>query len=154
MNYATLALPIAKAAHAGQVDKAGQPYFGHPKRVAARAVELAAPVGLDLDVVEAVALLHDACEDSDLTLDDLTAAGLPAAVVGPVALLTHRKGEDRDTYLLAIVGDPVAVVTKYADTLDNTDPVRVAALPAEDAARLAAKYAGQLVMLREAYGRL
>ena len=122
MTVVSTALAIATAAHAAHVDKAGQPYLGHPVRVAAGAVELAEPVGLDLDVVEAVALLHDVVEDSDVTLDDLAAAGLPPAVVGPVGLLTRAKDAPRGPYLEAIASDPVALVVKLADTLDNTDP--------------------------------
>ena len=154
MTTVSIARSIATAAHLDQVDKAGAPYVGHSVRVAAGAVRLAEPVGLDLAVVEAVGLLHDVVEDSHWTLDDLAAAGLPPAVVEPVGLLTHAKHEPRAAYLAAIASDPVALVVKYADTLDNTDPDRVAALPADAAARLAAKYAGQLSTLHDAYVRL
>jgi hypothetical protein len=83
-----------------------------------------------------------------------TAAGLPPAVVEPVGLLTHAKDAPRGPYLEAVASDPVALVVKLADTLDNTDPVRIAALLADVAARLTAKYAGQLATLQDAYGRL
>jgi len=43
MTVVSTALAIATAAHATHVDKAGQPYLGHPVRVAAGAVELAEP---------------------------------------------------------------------------------------------------------------
>jgi (p)ppGpp synthase/HD superfamily hydrolase len=154
MTIVSTALAIATAAHAEHVDKNGQAYIDHPKRVAVGAVQLAEPVGLDLDVVHAVALLHDVVEDSDVTLDDLAVAGLPPAVVEPVGLLTHAKDAPRGPYLKAIARDPVALVVKLADTLDNTDPVRIAALPADVAARLTAKYAGQLTALRDAYAQL
>lgn len=154
MTIVSTAHAIATAAHTGQVDKVGASYLGHSIRVGAGAVRLAEPVGLDLAVVKAVGLLHDVVEDSDVTLDDLAAAGLPPSVVEPVGLLTHDKDAPRGPYLEAIARDPVALVVKYADTLDNTDPVRIAALPADVAARLSAKYAGQLVTLRDAYAQL
>ena len=39
MNLVELAEEIATRAHEGQVDKAGQPYIDHPRRVAARVPE-------------------------------------------------------------------------------------------------------------------
>ena len=154
MTIVSTALAIATAAHATHLDKAGQPYIDHPKRVAVGAVQLAEPVGLGRVVVEAVALLHDVVEDSHWTLDALAGKGLPPAVVDPVGLLTHAKHAPRGPYLDAITGDPVALVVKLADTLDNTDPVRIAALPRDEAARLTAKYAGQLAILGDAYAEL
>ena len=154
MTIVSTAHAIATAAHTGQVDKVTVPPTLKVPETVLVAVRLAEPVGLDLAVVKAVGLLHDVVEDSDVTLDDLAAAGLPPSVVEPVGLLTHDKDVPRGPYLEAIARDPVALVVKYADTLDNTDPVRIAALPADVAARLSAKYAGQLVTLRDAYAQL
>ena len=50
---------LARAAHAGQEDKAGQPYILHPQRVAAR---------LSSPETQVVAWLHDTVEDTDVTL--------------------------------------------------------------------------------------
>jgi len=57
------ALTIAYTAHAGQVDKAGEPYILHPLRVMLK---------MRSDEEKIVALLHDVVEDTDITLADLT----------------------------------------------------------------------------------
>src|SRR5579863_6483893 len=53
----------AEAAHSGQVRQTGEPYFTHPVAVAG----IVADLGLDARSV-AAALLHDAVEDTGLTL--------------------------------------------------------------------------------------
>ena len=55
-DLAARAETLARAAHAGQVDKAGAPYAAHPARVAA------AVAGDPL--AEATAWLHDVVEDT------------------------------------------------------------------------------------------
>ncbi len=55
MDWVALARTLATEAHAGQIDKAGQPYIGHVARVAAA-------VRGD-DDAEVVAWLHDVAED-------------------------------------------------------------------------------------------
>ena len=60
------AYQVALAAHAGQIRKSGEPYIHHPMSVAT----IVARQGLD-DVTVASALLHDAVEDTLVSLDDL-----------------------------------------------------------------------------------
>ncbi|EFV14353.1 HD domain-containing protein [Segniliparus rugosus] len=129
----SVAEPIAHAAHAGQTDKAGEPYTGHLSRVAAR---------LETEGPEAVAAgwLHDAIEDTSTTRADLLNAGIPERVVRVVELLT-RTGKPDDEYYAAIKNDQSALAVKLADLADNTDPQRLAALPAERQAKLRTKYA-------------
>lgn len=69
-DLAARAETLARAAHAGQVDKAGAPYAAHPARVAA------AVAGDPL--AEAAAWLHDVIEDTGTTLADLRAEGFPS----------------------------------------------------------------------------
>jgi hypothetical protein len=123
---------VAERAHQGQVDKAGAPYIGHPARVAAR---------LSDDMARAVAWLHDVVEDTDVTLDELSALGFPPEVVCAVDAMTHRDGEERTTYYRRVAGDPLALRVKHADIADNSDPGRLASLDAATRERLAAKYA-------------
>src|ERR1700745_1781036 len=59
---------VARDAHRDQVRRSGDPYIAHPLGVAMILAEL----GLD-DVTLAGALLHDAVEDTSVTLDDLEA---------------------------------------------------------------------------------
>ena len=66
-----LAIAIAYQAHDGQIDKAGKPYISHPLTVMAQ-----------MDTIESkiVAVLHDAIEDSDLTIADLATKRKPRAL--------------------------------------------------------------------------
>ena len=73
----SLARAIAEKAHADQVDKAGEPYIGHPAHVAA---------SVEGDKAKAVAWLHDVVEDTSTTFDDLRAAGVDDEVLAALEL--------------------------------------------------------------------
>ncbi|ALG07512.1 HD domain-containing protein [Kibdelosporangium phytohabitans] len=137
------AIRIAREAHAGQVDKGGKPYIDHPLRVMAR-VE-GAPAQM-------AAVLHDVIEDTPITADDLRAQGCPEDVVTAVVALSKVKGEAMPDYLRRVAANPVAVQVKRADIGDNTDPVRLAALPELTQNRLRAKYAEAIRLLDELTG--
>ena len=77
------AFEIASKAHMGQVDKAGAPYILHP---------LAVAKDMPTSEMAAAALLHDVCEDTTVTLDDLRAQGIPEIVAQAVKLLTREPG--------------------------------------------------------------
>lgn len=106
---------MAEKAHEGQVDLAGQDYINHPRRVAAglRGIEKIA------------ALLHDVVEDTPNTLDDLTRAGFPAAVIEAVDALTKRPGEDYAAYIMRVKSNPTARRVKIEDLKDNMDLSRI-----------------------------
>lgn len=130
-----LAYEVAREAHEGQVDKIGEPYIGHPFRVA-KACEDA---GFGDDVT-AAALLHDVVEDTPVTLDDLHAKGFPEVVVSAVDALTKRKGEAFAAYYERVKADPVACAVKWHDVADNADPRRLALVAPDTQDRLRAKY--------------
>jgi hypothetical protein len=124
---------IALAAHAGQVDKAGEPYYQHLDRVAARVSSSEAKI---------VAYLHDVLEDTQVTAETLIYAGIPPALVLVVKALTHRKNEPRmDYYARVLTGGDLAVEVKLADIEDNSDPARLAVLDLQTRERLEKKYA-------------
>lgn len=137
---------LARAAHEGQVDKAGAAYIDHPRRVAARVAELV-PAELRAPAVTA-AWLHDVVEDTFVTLEQLRKAGFPAAVTDAVARVTKRPGQSVEEYFAGIRQAPIAVLVKTADLLDNTDPERIRKLDDETRTRLAAKYARAWALLR------
>lgn len=144
MDFVREAERFAVTAHEGQVDKAGQPYIDHPRRVAARVAETdGRPEAV------AVALLHDVVEDAGVTLNDLSAAGFSAEVVAGVDAMTRRPGEG-DDYYRRVGADELAIVAKRADIWDNTNPERLARLPLNDQVRLKAKYIHALQLLGEA----
>ena len=106
------AIEIAEVAHAGQVDKAGKPYIGHPKRVM-NAVETVEE--------KIVAVLHDAVEDSDLTLEDLKVAGFSDRLREAIDAITKIDGEKRKDYLKRVMNNKIALRVKIADMTDNMD---------------------------------
>lgn len=133
---------LAVRAHDGQVDKAGAPYIGHPRRVADRVRRRGGDVAQ-----QAAALLHDVLEDSSVTVDDLRHAGMPEPVVTAVVALTRRPGEPHEDAVARAAADPVAQLVKRCDLEDNTDPDRLARLDSDTRARLEAKYARALAVL-------
>lgn len=128
---------IATRAHAGQVDKAGEPYIGHPAHVAA---------SVEGEFEECVAWLHDVVEDTGITLDDLRALGVPDEVVSAVDALTRRVGEGYFDYVRRAGANALARPVKLADLRHNSDLSRLASVGPDDIAR-AEKY-------REAIGIL
>jgi (p)ppGpp synthase/HD superfamily hydrolase len=126
-THEALALAIATRAHAGQRDKAGEPYIEHPKRVAAR---------LERDEERSTALLHDVLEDTPMTAADLLAAGIPAQVVRAVETLTKQKGETYEAYMQRVKRDPLARSVRLADLGDNMDLSRLPVVTERDLKRL------------------
>lgn len=130
-----IARAIAHIAHRGQVDKAGEPYINHPMRVAA-----AFNGRSDAGRFQTVAWLHDVLEDTDLTRDDLNAAGIRWLTVVEVEKLTRTTGNAAD-YYETIRSSEVARAVKLADIADNMNPIRLAKLDDATIARLTRKYA-------------
>jgi len=125
------AIALARAAHAGQVDKLGVDYIEHPLGVM-RLVQTRPE--------KIVAVLHDVVEDTPVTLDDLRAQGFAEPLVRAVDALTKRPGEPLAESMARVAADPLALVVKHADLAHNANPARQAALPAETSERLTAKY--------------
>lgn len=111
-----IARSIATRAHAGQVDKAGKPYIGHPERVASQ---------VEGDAAKATAWLHDVVEDTPLTLADLKAEGVSGEVIEAVSLLTHDSGVPYLEYVRRIKRNPIARAVKLADLRHNSDLSRL-----------------------------
>lgn len=131
------AIEIARAAHAGQTDKAGQPYILHPLRV------------MDACPGEAqriVAVLHDVVEDSDWTLDSLRAEGLPDDLAIALDAVTRREGEDYLDFVRRAGRNGIARAVKIADLRDNLDMTRIAS-PGEADRRRMARYRQALEIL-------
>lgn len=125
---------LAEAAHAGQVDKAGQPYVGHVRAVAAMLTEHG-------DNAVMAGLLHDIVEDTDVTLDQLRELGYPEEVVRAVDAVSRRDGETYMDLIRRAAADPLGRLVKLADNAHNSAPDRLDALDAEQAAWFRQKYA-------------
>jgi len=109
---------LAKTAHEGQsYNDPGDYYEYHILGVVKEAMFMAEE---DRYRVQIVATLHDAIEDSELTLDDLRDAGFPEDIVIDIAYLTKTKDTILDEYLTAIRDErPVALLVKKADMTFN-----------------------------------
>ena len=118
---------IARAAHEGQVDKAGVPYIEHPLAVA----QQAAAISKGDPAVIAAAWLHDVVEDTDWTIEALLGAGIPAEVVQLVDAVTRLPDEGylADFIPRIIAAGRKAVLLKLADIWHNTHPDRAGSLP-------------------------
>jgi len=121
------AIAISAAAHAGQVDKGGEPYILHPLRVMLR---------MQSTPEKIVAVLHDVVEDSDVTLETLGAEGFSQEVLAAVDALTKRKGESRSEAARRAKKDRIALAVKLADNAENMDLSRIAAPTERDYVRL------------------
>ena len=127
---------LARAAHAGQTDKAGRPYAEHLRAVA----EGVRVRGGDDDQI-AAAWLHDAVEDDALSEQWLQEAALSPRTKAVVRAVTKRAGEPPEAYAQRILATPGALLVKQADLAHNADPRRLAVLDEPTRVRLARKYA-------------
>ena len=110
------AIKLATDAHAGQVDKGGQPYILHPLRVM---------LAMAITDERIVAVLHDVVEDTDVCCDDLYwVHGFKPDIVTAIAALTRRNGEDYFDFIRRVAANSIARAVKIADLRDNLDPSR------------------------------
>lgn len=140
----TDALRLAVGAHAGQLDKAGQPYILHPLRVSMRIARI---TGYD-EPAAVVALLHDVLEDTDTDVWDLISEGYSDEIIQAVEAITHHEGESYIDYLKRVKQNDIALIVKLADISDNLGPERLDLLEPELAVRLIEKYGIALETLR------
>ncbi len=134
------AYDVAVEAHDGQVRVSGDPYIVHPVAVAA----ILADLGLD-DATLAAALLHDAVEDTAVTLEEVRAdfGTEVAAMVDGMTKLDRVRFENKEAQqaasmrkmLVAMAKDIRVLLIKLADRLHNMRTL--AALPQEKQARIA-----------------
>ena len=141
MAYSTdvaAARQLAEALHEGQKDRAGLPYITHPQRVAGR---------LTSPREQVVAWLHDTVEDTDMTVEGLSARFGPETAAA-VDAISRREGEAWDDYIERVKRDPVAVRVKISDLIDNSNLSRLPTVTLKDARRQT-RYNRALVALLE-----
>ena len=120
------AYEIAKKAHLGQVDKAGEDYIKHPEKVASF---------VKTDEEKAVAYLHDVIEDTELTLEDLYEYDFSKEVIEAVDIITKKRGEDYQSYLNSVKKNKLARAVKLADLRHNSDLTRLIKVTEKDIKR-------------------
>jgi GTP diphosphokinase / guanosine-3',5'-bis(diphosphate) 3'-diphosphatase len=131
---------VARDAHRDQMRRSGDPYIAHPLGVAM----ILADLGLD-DVTLAGALLHDAVEDTELTLDDLVGqfGDDVGAIVDGVTKLDRLEFDSKEAQqaatmrkmLVAMAKDVRVLLIKLADRLHNMRTI--ASLPEAKQRRIA-----------------
>ena len=127
------AIEIAKQAHAGQVDKGGADYIGHPLRV----MEMC-----DTEEQKIVGVLHDVVEDSDWTFEKLEAEGFSSEVIEALKGVTKlSKDEDYDEFIKRVMRNELAMKVKMKDLEDNLDLSRITDITQIDIERGAKYYA-------------
>src|SRR3954447_15261796 len=134
------AYSVARDAHQDQVRRSGDAYITHPVGVAM----VLADLGLD-DVTIAAALLHDAVEDTPVTLHDLEEDFGPdvAGIVDGVTKLERIHFDSKEAQqaatmrkmLVAMAKDIRVLVIKLADRLHNMRTI--ASLPQAKQERIA-----------------
>src|SRR5690242_11248345 len=131
---------VARDAHRDQMRRSGDPYIAHPLGVAM----ILADLGLD-DITLAGALLHDAVEDTELTLSDLVAefGDDVGTIVDGVTKLDRLEFDSREAQqaatmrkmLVAMAKDVRVLLIKLADRLHNMRTI--ASLPEAKQKRIA-----------------
>lgn len=132
------AYETAERLHEGVFRKSGEPYITHPLAVAT----IAAEIGMDTTTI-AAALLHDTVEDTDYSLDDLSADFGPEVArlvdgvtkLDKVALGAAAEAETIRKMIVAMAQDPRVLVIKVSDRLHNMRTMRF--LPPEKQAKKA-----------------
>ena len=134
------AYEMARVAHVNQSRSSGEAYINHPIAVA----RIVADIGLD-ETSLAAALLHDAVEDTEITLEDVHANFGPdvAALVDGVTKLERLQFDSREAQqaatmrkmLVAMARDMRVLIIKLADRLHNMRTV--AGVPVEKQQRIA-----------------
>ncbi len=136
------AYATAARAHRGQLRRTGDPYITHPLAVA----RILAGYGLDAETV-AAALLHDALEDTDLSLDEVRAGfgDTIADLIDGVTKLDRIRFSNLEEaqaatirkMVIAMARDVRVLLIKLADRLHNVRTLH--ALPEEKQLRIAAQ---------------
>lgn len=130
---------IAKLAHRGQTDKAGNDYFAHPEAVAAL---------LDTPEEKVVGYLHDTVEDTEVTLEEIREI-FGDRIADAVALMTHADGVPYMDYVKEVGKNPLARKVKLADLTHNMDIRRIPHPKPRDYDRIERKYKPAYAYLKE-----
>jgi hypothetical protein len=78
---------LARAAHAGQVDKLGVEYLQHVEAVAAGLADFD-------EALQIAGMLHDVVEDCGVTVEDLRTQGVPERALAAITLVSRNLHPD------------------------------------------------------------
>ena len=123
-------LLLATNAHAGQYDKAGQPYILHPLKVMHY-------LKTEDEELQCIAIGHDVIEDTKTTYQDLREAGMSERVIAGIAALTKLPGQTLDEYKAGVFANTDAMRVKACDLRHNSDIRRLKGATEKDIERMA-----------------
>ena len=113
------AIDYAKTMHNGMKRKSNRyrkgtevPYIAHPLMMACHAHAL----GIKDDTVLSVIMLHDVCEECDITPEQLP---FPKEITEEVKRLTKKEGQDTAEYYRIIGESSTASIVKALDRVNN-----------------------------------
>ena len=123
------AILIATKAHDGQFDRGGRPYILHPLKVMHYLMT-------DDETLQCIAMLHDSIEDSDVSYQELYAAGISDRAIAAIRCLTKTPGQTYEEYQTAVCSNADAMRVKLCDLRHNTDIRRLKGVTEKDIARI------------------
>jgi (p)ppGpp synthase/HD superfamily hydrolase len=136
-------LVLAVNGHAGQTDRAGQPYILHPLKVMHY-------LKTDDEELQCMALGHDLIEDNKrITYQMLREVRMTERVINGIRCLTRVPGETEEEYQAKVMSNIDSIRVKLCDLRHNTDIRRLKGLTEKDFARMQ-KYQAFYVKLVEA----
>ena len=129
MSTLERAIEIAREAHWGQRDKAGNDYIDHPMRV----MEMGRTVEEKI-----VGVLHDVVEDAaEWSFERLEAEGFALEIIEALRCVTKRSEEESyDKFIARVKTNKLAVAVKLNDLTDNMDIRRLPYISDKDVKRL------------------
>ena len=129
MSTLERAIEIAREAHRGQVDRAGEEYIGHAMRVmeAGRTLE-----------EKLVGVLHDVVEDSaEWSFERLEQEGFAPEIIEALRCVTKLSADEPyDKFIARVKKNRLAVAVKLNDLSDNMDIRRLPYISDKDVKRL------------------
>lgn len=129
MSTLERAIEIAREAHRGQRDKAGNDYIDHPMRVMAMGKTMEEKI---------VGVLHDVVEDAaEWSFERLEQEGFAPEIIEALRCVTKRsEDEPYDKFIARVKTNKLAVAVKLNDLTDNMDIRRLPYLSDKDVKRL------------------
>lgn len=121
------AISLALQAHKGQLDKGGHPYILHPLAVMNRVESMEEKI---------VAVLHDAIEDSEVTIEELRDLGFSEEILTAIHLLTRSTEDSYEEFIEKTTTNRTARNVKIADIKENMNISRIKNPTQEDYNRL------------------
>ena len=120
-----LAIAITAEAFKDMNDKGGKPYMLH-------CIEVMNGVKYLGENAMCIAVMHDLVEDTDWTIEKITALGFNSFITHGLHLITHWEGVSYEDYIKIVATDKIATAIKLADLRHNLDPTRLKGIRKKD----------------------